>query len=357
MRRILLFGRTYFQLISFIQLKLTLFKNDHVVLLFTDDSIDSDIYFKNIVTNKIFDEAYFIRKNNTDKYNKIDYIIKILFSKKNSKHHYLNLMNERYFDEFICWNLDFDLLCLSTILFKNNNNIKLSLIEESILCYNDFPNLNSDFIFLNHVLNFFRIRNYVFNMHLFYCYNPELVVWTKSTMKIPDLNNNNLKTCLSKVFNVNDSNEFSKYKYIYFTSSSDNSEAYFEETKIVNQIARLVGGKDNILIKLHPRDFNNYYIENGYCVDKFSSIPWDVSVLLNDFRNPVFFSTFSSCLFISEHLINNFSAYYLYELFTIKNNFIYVASKKNIEQLINRCNKYHMFKNIHIVNSIQDINL
>lgn len=53
------------------------------------------------------------------------------------------------------------------------------------------------------------------------------------------------------------------------------------------KVANLVG-KDNLLIKIHPRDLRTIYSDNGFNVDKNSLIPWEAIQLSSDFSDKVF---------------------------------------------------------------------
>ncbi|HGT1350754.1 TPA: hypothetical protein ACMUTV_003105, partial [Enterococcus faecium] len=81
---------------------------------------------------------------------------------------------------------------------------------------------------------------------------------------------------------------YKEKKYIFFTSVYD-----FEggepvgEYELVCKIADLVG-KDNLIVKTHPRDVRTIYKDNGFIEDKNSSIPWEAIQLSGDFNDKIF---------------------------------------------------------------------
>ena len=62
--------------------------------------------------------------------------------------------------------------------------------------------------------------------------------------------------------------------------------------EIVEKIASIVG-RENLLIKLHPRDTTNRFIRLGYKTNKTFSVPWEALALTMK-KMPLMCITFSS---------------------------------------------------------------
>ncbi len=110
----------------------------------------------------------------------------------------------------------------------------------------------------------------------FYCFYPQIYKGYLKPVEVPMIQlNSEICVALRKVFELDDKKLSYKYKYIFFTSVYD-----FEggkpvgEYELVCKIADIVG-KDNLLIKTHPRDTRTLYVDNGFNVDENSSVPWE----------------------------------------------------------------------------------
>lgn len=77
------------------------------------------------------------------------------------------------------------------------------------------------------------------------------------------------------------------HRFIFFASSSDVDGTPVGETEQVLQIAEL-GGQENLLVKVNPRDGRDVYEEQGITVSRNSAIPWEVIQLNHDFSIHVF---------------------------------------------------------------------
>ena len=97
------------------------------------------------------------------------------------------------------------------------------------------------------------------------------------------------------------------------------------EFELVLKIAKLVG-KDNLIIKTHPRDSRTIYAENKLKVYKHSYIPWEAIQFNNDFSDKVLLTVNSgSVLGANLILENRAESYFLFNCCKIENN--YEASK------------------------------
>jgi hypothetical protein len=73
---------------------------------------------------------------------------------------------------------------------------------------------------------------------------------------------------------------------IFFEESHFTDGFEVPDVEIVDQIAQ-IAGKDNIMIKLHPRSIVNRFARVGYKTNIDANIPWEVIVLNRDFTNKI----------------------------------------------------------------------
>ena len=121
------------------------------------------------------------------------------------------------------------------------------------------------------------------------------------------------------------------------------------------KIADLVG-KDNLLVKTHPRDLRTIYNDNGFNVDKNSSMPWEAVQLGGDFSNHIFLTVNSGSVlagsFMSEKPVRTF---YMYKLCNIEGNSTCQKNAKDIEALLTNENMKEILSKVSIANRLEEI--
>ena len=85
-----------------------------------------------------------------------------------------------------------------------------------------------------------------------------------------------------------------------------------EEDQLVKQLAESLG-KDNVIIKVHPRDTRNIYRNMGLEILENSEIPWEIIQLNNEFSDKIFISLSSGSILNASAMLNeNIRTYYLF---------------------------------------------
>ena len=172
-KKIIVIVNTYFQLITAIRLKETLWFSCIVNIIISDQSNGSEKIAQNIEKTGIFENVYWIQnKELCKKYDNLyTAFLKakmILFGIKNNNY------REKY-DEMVFYNTDIFVHGLYASLIKNNINLACSRLEEGILSYSDSIFLgNSRLKYIN------RLREILYHDSLrtrtnnFYCFYPEV---------------------------------------------------------------------------------------------------------------------------------------------------------------------------------------
>ena len=147
-----------------------------------------------------------------------------------------------------------------------------------------------------------------------------------------------------------------KEKYIFFTSICDfeNGEP-IGEYELVCKVADFVG-KENLLIKTHPRDTRTIYEDNGFTVDKNSSIPWEAIQLSRDFSDKVFLTATSGSVLAGSFMSENPpKIFFMYGCCNIEGNASAKASVMAIEELLSEETLKPSLKTVAIANDVKDI--
>lgn len=322
MKNTLIVCNTYYQLIISLHLAFTLKKDNRITIVVSDHSNNSFIYAQNLKKIKYINEVVHAQTKHIDKINSIKNKIYIFTHCLFSKNQLIKNLNPHGYDELIFNNDVSSVIILFRQLIKINPDMKVSRIEEGIMSYNNtiFNPNKSKYGLLRNICGFNEYTKYEKDI---YCTYPELYKGKLRKIRIPLINLLNLDfiNTINTVFNIKKENLNYPQKYIFFSSIHD-----FEggepvgELELVTKIAELVG-KNNLLVKVHPRDNPERFIENNLSVDTNSSIPWEAIQLNYDFSNHVFITVCSgSVLAINSVIPNPPRTIFVYKLASISGN-------------------------------------
>lgn len=152
----------------------------------------------------------------------------------------------------------------------------------------------------------------------FHLFHPEKMSWKPRA----ELERIDTKLCnvdrfigeLNRVFGIQNTADDYRKKFIFFESGLhgwENKKCF----DLVETIGRYVG-KDNLLIKMHPRNQGDDFIQKlGYEINTNYEVPWELIALNIDIHDKVLISDFSSCVATANFLFEkNYSAIVLCDL-------------------------------------------
>lgn len=336
-KKIIVIVNTYYQLITAIRIKETLWEKCIVDIIVSDQSNKSQKITYKLKEMQYFNNVYWIpNKALCQKNNKLSTLIKksqlimLGLSKKNF------IFNEDY-DELAYYNADIYTYGLFAHLIKRNKKLVCSRYEEGVLSYSDSLFLsNSGYRYVD------KLRNYIYKNTLetqtkyFYCFFPSLYTGNLNIKHIPPIEDaKKIGETLKEIFSVNTDMLHINEKYIFFTSVYD-----FEggnpigETELVLEIADLVG-KNNLIVKMHPRDGRTVFQKHNINVYTQSAVPWEAIQLNNDFSKKIFLTVNSgSVLGANMILKDKAKSYFLFNCCDLSKNKSAIATKQDIEKLL-----------------------
>ena len=321
MKKIIFFVNTYFQLIVAVNLKLTRFINDEVDIIVSNKSTDSEIICENLRKIKLFNEVYHYKfpKNSNISKNNIKGIMlkciksfKLLFLKKDLQKRVQ--LKEKKYDKFFFYNYTKEMYQLYDFLYSINNEIETCRFEEGYIGY----------LYNNNVVNknYIKIRNMLKRKSFseftdfYYIFYPELMLYKTNSKieRIDVLNRNNkaLTKSLNEIFDYKKVNDSYNQKYIFFEESFFWDNKNIDDLDLVLKIADVVG-KENLLVKLHPRNRIDRFKDYGIATNKTIGIPWEIIQMNNDFSDKVFLTISSGSVLASKlYFGDNIKTYLLY---------------------------------------------
>lgn len=310
MRRILIFANTYYQLILAIQMKFTIFSSDYVCLALSDHSANAENVFVRLTKENFFDECVFIRSKGVIQsrgiWKKCKEVVQMSFCRKNDYAFYLKDMRSLSFDELICYNLEVDIHGIFSILSEYNDKIQYSSYEEGMLSYNNFYYDSAKFELIKKLRNMIGKPTIFDRYEKFYCVYPELYHGSLKAVAVPPISaeNKKLKNLVAEIFQIEAGVDYSKYKYIYFESVYDTEGRGIGELDFLLNFADRVG-KENILVKKHPRSTIHVFEENGIAVDTNSTAPFEALQLNCDMSGCTFVSAMSGSVLSVNSVVEN----------------------------------------------------
>ena len=165
----------------------------------------------------------------------------------------------------------------------------------------------------------FLFKDYSIREHLkkAIVYRPDLMEWELPIIeRLPniDLSDTEFIQFLNYIFNAE--NSLSEYdrKYIFMEESFVADGKEVADVQLVDSIAARVG-KDNIMIKVHPRNPVNRFKELGYKTNTNVTIPWEVVCMNIDISKKVLITIGSASILTPAMLLGkNIHAFSLYEV-------------------------------------------
>ncbi len=358
--RKLIISNTHYQTIVAIQLKMTLFKADQVVLLISDHSKGSEEIANRLAQTGIFEKVCFFRSreivyNYTKKQQWQDYFA-IAFKASSRYSYYLDGLDNLRFDELLVYNYEPDIYGLYNELYRYNKDIIISMFEEGVLSYNIEERTSAKLRAASGIRRIRGKKSVYEARGNFYCFFPQLYTGSFFPTEIPRITKDSPTTqILTQAFGIQADKLSYEKKYIYFSSVYDfEGGKPIGEFELVKQLVDVVG-KENLLIKTHPRDRRTVYEEYGLSIDTNSSAPWEAIQLCYDFSGKVFLSATSSSLLAGSLMSDQpIEAYYLFCMCDLRENYA-EKTVSQIQRVLNHPKTKEIFSNIHVPENISEI--
>lgn len=356
----LMFCNTYMQIINAIQLKQSIIKNEQVDIIMSDHSREAKSVACGLEKTGLFRRVIYVETKYTFFNQNFMEDIKDIFS-------IIFMQGKKYTS--LLWQDDF---CYNTLLFFNADLLVYSVyeklskkgidttcirFEEGISSYQQMIQMprGRRIEVLEMTKRLFRSKSLFESTHEAFCYFPDLFPDKRwKVHRIPSLNrkDRDLIRNLNTIFSyVPEKDEFSQ-KYIYFASSSDVDGFSVGETELVLQIADKVG-KENLLIKMHPRDARTVYEDVGLAVSRSSDIPWELIQLTHDFSNHVFISLLSSSIVTASAILQDeIESYFLFPMITGRSSRYDEYIEKTLQPLITNLHDIGLCRRLKCIKDI-----
>lgn len=346
MNKILFVCNTYFQLIVSIQLKLTVFKEACVDIAISDHSINSENVAIELKKQKLFNDVFYIETVKLDRKCRDNKLIfkqytLCMFGKGDLKELKIDVFKDKHYDRLFFYNLTSSIISIFCMLYSVNKNIKCSMMEEGILSYRnqleeDGKKYSKRIKYIAAVRALLKKKNLFELTEDFYCFYPTLYKGHLLPKQIPNISRDSkIKDILRDIFAIDKEAITFSEKYVYFSSICDfEGGKPIGEFELIQKIADTVG-KDNLLVKKHPRDTRDVYKRNNIKVMKNSYIPWEAIQLSCDFSDKIFISATSTSIISANLMVDKpVKSYYFFSECDIESNSSAVNSIQSIQEIL-----------------------
>jgi len=310
MEKILFFCYTPFQCIAAMNIKYAHYRDVSADIILCDSVLQREQMKPGLLKTELFERVIF-------------YDARKLFPKGDNKikHEYSRIRScfdpvylasgyfseEDKYDLFVTTEVNYVTNSIFALLRRYNSNLEVALMDEGYSSYtyyfrealNPVVLKNKIKKALNNVTALINRRPFISKCaKKIYLYDPELICWDQMPYEAveiikPDSDDTLYYQHLNQVFEYDGiGSEFDK-KYIYFEESFFWSMKNSNDIEIINQISDIVG-KDNMQIKMHPRNMIDRFTELGYKVNKSVGMPWEIVAMNLPETSEKVFITFSS---------------------------------------------------------------
>lgn len=349
---------TYSQLIVALQMWNTLFRRDQISVIISDHSANSKAVYEKVKTLNVFQKVYY---KETKKYCNVN---RNLWDKIRCQYHLIAGQSlfqdvaEEMWDELLFYNTDPATYILYATLIRSSPGLTASWFEEGIMSYTTAFSKYKKYDVMRIVFAVMGRKSLEKIVTRFYCFYPTEYQGFFETVKIPLISTSDelIKKALRHIFDISISGKDYSYKYIYFSGVYDfEGGSPIGELDLIYQVAELVG-KENLLVKVHPRDRIERFEEKGLLADTNSGVPWEAVQMNYDFEDTIFLTVLSgSVLFMNMMIDRPSQTYMLYPACNIAGNESAMRNARDVEKIVKKGINGDQMKWLHVIEKLEDI--
>lgn len=306
MKRILAIAHSYYMLLVLINLRTSVYKDNYMELILTDDSKGSDEIFKSIKESGIFEKCHYLKKaqfagRGNDKADKLcKGFISIISPKELIKEAGLEILDTPFDTLLVYVNCRYEEQVIFSYLKTVNPDLNCELYEEGFVSYYSpmgifYKQKNNTNIKYRNLLSHIGRGNGLIenNIRCAWCFKPDLVQYSDSfeIKEIPAFHfSADLTDKINDIFKYNKEECYITEPVIFLEDSYYTDGYETDDIEFVKRIVNIVG-ENNVAIKLHPRTKFDRFKEIGI---KTYSKPFPLELFMMNTLEPKIFVTMNS---------------------------------------------------------------
>lgn len=202
-------------------------------------------------------------------------------------------------DEFFFANIGGFGVVLGMYLYRYKRVKKISMFEDGVSSYSR--------IYGDYIRNCIKpdnvveiVKNKLFPMiykwvKCYYLHDEKLIVWDVPYRLKEIRFDIGLKDTLNEIFDFSSMEDLYSEKVVFFEEAYYADGVRVPDIQIVEKLEKIYG-RDNILVKIHPRNPDNRFKQLGYHTNHNVNIPWEVIALNIDLDNKVLVTISSTAI-------------------------------------------------------------
>lgn len=343
-----------YQLMNAIQIKLSLLPEEDADLLLSDHTDFGEIVGRVEQSNIFSSVKRLYSRKKADQY--------WSFTKEEQKeisHHPedyvdIKLLEKKYTDFYLSFETAYAKLMYYAMVRKENT-LKVHLFEDGMATYVCDVEKRCREDGMDH--EFYKDQKFLNNIKRLLVYEPTLFTGPSALPfdieKIPAIQAKDEKI-RQIFFQVFGRGEMPKEPFIFLEEAFLDDKVPSNDLELFLETAKIVG-KENIVVKLHPRNKENRFEKYGIHTMKHTSVPWELFLMEHDITQKVLFTVSSNASLTSKLIFGkNMNAIMLYPMFIGKT---WLMSNPNFkeyhEKAVKKFNEDR--KNIYCPHSFEEI--
>lgn len=285
-KNVLIMCSSSYQILVAMRVIMEKYREDSIDILITDTIAQSDKLYESMKKEPVFSNVYLWKVKGKFDFSKKQMLKDAVFGyRRSSALVYDCECRNKSYDVFLYANLSLFAMHLGNVLLHNNKNLKIEMFEDGFSTYSAYT---GEF-FTNSNFKKRFLRKLFFKTSALYVFNPEIMDWNPHFDLYhinPEYKGDCLET-INRIFDYYSLKDNYDADVIFFEESYAADGKKVDDVDIVDSIAEYLG-KDNIFVKIHPRNPTNRFSEKGYKTNSNISIPWEVILINNSFNHSVF---------------------------------------------------------------------
>lgn len=287
-KRVLFICNTAYQLMTGVQIRQKLYPADKADLLLSNQMVGAEAVAQRARTCGLFSQVAYI---------------------ENKKQTFANRIAETLHDITLIRKLrkqlgEYDVVCLSnisvfTILFLRfyqRKAFKLNIFEDGFVTYcRSFEHTDRASL----IAKLINPKGILGNVSHIFLFNPDLLEWHRKNIQpvaIPKFDRTDTETirALNHLFAFSQDDTYDK-PYLFMEESFYADQFPVDDVRLVELMAEKVG-RENVMVKLHPRNPENRFESRGIKTNHSFSTPWELILLNTELQDCTLVSISSSSI-------------------------------------------------------------
>lgn len=302
--KILFLCNTLYQMIAAACIR-DMFSNDYAEMILTDHTTNSKKIYENYLREPvIFDHVYYVESKCLYEQDKDVALIERLKMYKDDKSMLEMVSLGHSYDMVFCANAEPFSERLVNYVKRDNRLVKICWFEDGLSAYDYDRCIFPTWVgrLKSKVKNVLSVYGITAEVKEFYVFHPEKMEWhPRAEVKKIEPIKKILAKQLATLFRFSECIDRYEEKYIFFEDGAMDWSCA-TDVELVKIIAELVG-KDNILVKIHPRNPINRFKELGFKTNQDLSIPWEIIAPNIDIEDKVLITMYSQSVITPEILL------------------------------------------------------